>query len=118
MADPTRDVLAELDSIEAYLNGLIGDDPLPGQDSNKQHLGPEFLGVRTLAQNVIELAAAYSSGVTHKDRLEKSMGQSLTDAQVAHLVPGIDASAYANAQEQIADLQRQLAAAKGGNTDG
>jgi hypothetical protein len=110
-----RDVLAELDSIQAYLLGLCGDNPQPGLDANKKTLPAEFAAYRGLAQNTVELAAEYASGGTFKDRLEKTYGRALTEEQVAHLVPGADAAAYRTAQEQIADLQRQLAEARGGN---
>lgn len=110
-----RDVLAELDSIQSYLLGLCGENPQPGLDSNKKTLAGEFLGYRALAQNTVELAAEYASGVTFKQRLEKSYGHHLEDAQIAHLVPGAESTAFQGAQEQIADLQRQLAEARGGN---
>jgi hypothetical protein len=114
VATKDRDVLAELDSIEEYLDGLIGTKPLPGQDANRQRLAGEFVSVRSLAQNVVELAGVYSSGVTHKDRLEQSMGQQLTDEQVSHLSSVAQPVPF-DAQRRITELERQLAEARGGS---
>ena len=114
-----RDVLAELGSIEDYLSGLIGGNPLPGQDSNRQRLAGEFVAVRELAQNIVELAAEYNSGVTHIQRLEGSMGVRLTEDQVRHL--GLSGEASNAQQEEIDRLRLQVAelqAAQGGLSNG
>ena len=69
-----RDVLSELDSIRDYLLGLIGEEPLPGQESNRRDLVSRMAHLRVVAQNVVELSAEYSSGVTHEQRVQNSMG--------------------------------------------
>jgi hypothetical protein len=69
-----RDVLAELASVREYLVGLIGDDPQPGQDANAKRLEGEYAAFYNVAENVVELAAVYASGVTHEDRL-RAAGQ-------------------------------------------
>lgn len=95
-----RDVLAELDDIDTYLRDLIGKDPLPGQDANLKRLAGEMAGIRAVAQNVVELHAEYSSGVTHEDRVRKSMGYDPADKA---------------AKDRIAELERQLAEARAQN---
>jgi hypothetical protein len=96
-----RDVLAELDSVGEYLLGLIGDDPKPGQDANKSDLLSRLFHLKTVAQNISELHALYSSGVTHEQLVRSSRG--LSEADTA-------------AQARIADLERQLAEARGGSS--
>jgi hypothetical protein len=69
-----RDVLAELDSARDYLLGLCGDDPQPGLEANKTEITSRMFHLRNVAQNTLELAAEYASGVTHEDRVRRSMG--------------------------------------------
>ena len=76
-----RDVLAELDSINGYLLGLIGDEPKEGQESNRRDLASRMVHLRNLAQNIVELAAEYASGVSHEERMRRSTGQPLTADQ-------------------------------------
>jgi hypothetical protein len=92
-----RDVLAELASVREYLFGLIGDDPQPGQDANARRLEGEYAAFYNVAENVVELAAVYASGVTHEDRLK-----------AAGMIPGDDQASAV----RIADLERQLAEAR------
>lgn len=109
MAD--RDVLKELDSAEAYLNQLIGEEPLDGQASNKKDLALRMAPLRALAQNIVELAAEYSSGVTPRQRMSKAIGQELTHDQTKHMWPAGDSDYSANAdQARIAQLEAENAA--------
>jgi len=93
-----RDVLAELDSLGEYLLALIGDNPQPGQDANKTDLVSRLFHLKTVAQNISELHAVYASGVTHDQLVRRSRGMSEADTA---------------AQERIAELERQLAEARG-----
>lgn len=99
----SRDVLAELDSVEQYLRDLIGSDPAPGHDANLAAMDSVFARARDLTQNTVELAAEYGSGVTHEQRVANSMGVKPADAE---------------AQAKIADLEAQVAALKAGASDG
>lgn len=94
MAAKDRDVLAELDSAAEYLRGLIGTDPLPGQDANAVRLEGEFTAFRAVAQNIVELNTEYASGKTHEQRVAASMG------------------VEPDATGRIAELERQLAEAR------
>jgi hypothetical protein len=110
-----RDVLAELDSIKDHLLGLGKEHSKPGygQDVNLKDLEHVFERMRTLAGNIVGLHAEYSSGVTPKDRLEKSMGQALDDQQVQHMAfadPKATTDELARLREQVATLT----AAQGG----
>jgi hypothetical protein len=98
-----RDVLAELDSIEAYLQGLVGASPGPGLDVNMADISSRLVHLRPLVQGTIELAAEYASGITHEQRVAASTGS--------------DGGAAA-ASARIAELERQLAEARGSNADG
>jgi hypothetical protein len=102
-----RDVLAELDSIQEYLLGLCGEHPQPGLDVNAKDLASRMAHFRPLAQNTVELAAEYASGVTVKDRLEKSMGQSLSWDQLRHLMPDA-ADENARLREENAQLLARM----------
>lgn len=97
-----RDVIAELDSVGEHLLSLCGDIPLPGLDANAKDIASRLLHLKALAQNTIELAAEYASGVTHEERVRKSMGD------------------QHDPQARIAELERQLeeARAQGGVTGG
>jgi hypothetical protein len=78
--DGGRDVLAELDSIGAYLAALCGSDPQPGLDADKARLPGEMQAMKDLAANIVELAAAYASGITHEERVRRSSGAPASDA--------------------------------------
>lgn len=107
MTTPQRDVLAELDSVRAYLEELIGEEPLAGQDSNLKRLDSVYDGLYSLAENVVQLAAEYGSGLTHAHRVASSTGY-----DPEGLLAG-------NKDKEIADLRAQLAAAQsGGPQDG
>jgi hypothetical protein len=100
LAGNDRDVLAELDDIEQYLTGLANEHATAGwgQDSNLQHLHGDVQALKNVAQNIVELHAEYSSGVTHEQRLRK-------------LSP--EGTAEHDAQSEIEDLRRQLAEVRG-----
>ncbi len=95
-----RDVLAELQSVREYLVGLIGDDPQPGQDANAKRLEGEYAAFYAVAENVVELAAIYASGVTHEDRL-----------RAAGMIPDDTGAGAA----RIAQLEAELAEARAGS---
>lgn len=98
MAKGDRDVLAELASVKEYLLGRIGDDPQPGQDANVRRLEGEYAALYSVAENIVELADVYDSGVTHEDRL-----------RAAGMLPGDPGQAAA---ARIAELEAQLAEAR------
>lgn len=96
-----RDVLAELDDIGQYLEGLASQHSATGwgQDENSRDLAQVLPRLKDLAANIIALHGEYSSGITHEQRVARSTGADL------------DAAASA---ARIAELERQLAEAKGG----
>jgi len=97
MAKDQRDVLAELADIKSYLEGRIGDDPKPGQDANVRRLEGEYAAFYNVAENIVQLADIYDSGVTHEDRL-----------RAAGMIPDEGGAA----QARIAELEAQLAEAR------
>ncbi len=109
-ASTERDVLAELDSVGEHLHGLMGEEDLPGRHSNRLQFTGVLKDLRQIAENIVNLEKEYASGVTHKQRLEKSMGSELSSAQVAHL--GVEPDLSVD-KARIAELEAQLKALKG-----
>jgi hypothetical protein len=96
------DILADLDAFEQHHADLCGGaSALPGLDSNIVRVAMLLEPVRAVLENTVALKAEYDSGITHEQRVHRSMY-------------GVDLPGSEADKQRIADLERQLAELRGG----
>jgi hypothetical protein len=92
------DILGQLEAVEAAHNELLGDVSRPGLEHNQLAVAALLSDVRNVVRNSVGLVEAYSSGVTHEQRVLRSIGGPVPSDEMD------------SARARIAELERQLSA--------